>query len=192
MKTLPILRVLGQIHSTYIIAEGPEGMYLIDQHAAHERILFEKTIKRDDSSSAHIQSLLEPVTVELSVDQSDLLDRHIDTMAKLGFIVEDFSNRVYILRSSPSMLKTGNPGQELMDVLDLFNEGGGYESWKERAAYSIACHGAIRAGKVLSSQEMNELTQDLENCDQPHTCPHGRPTMIHITNSRLESEFGRT
>lgn len=192
MKTLPILRVLGQIHSTYIIAEGPEGMYLIDQHAAHERILFEKTIKRDDSSSAHIQSLLEPVTVELSVDQSDLLDRHIDTMAKLGFIVEDFSNRVYILRSSPSMLKTGNPGQELMDVLDLFNEGGGYESWKERAAYSIACHGAIRAGKVLSSQEMNELTKDLENCDQPHTCPHGRPTMIHITNSRLESEFGRT
>ncbi len=192
MKTLPILRVLGQIHSTYIIAEGPEGMYLIDQHAAHERILFEKTIKRDDSSSAHIQSLLEPVTVELSVDQSDLLDRHIDTMAKLGFIVEDFSNRVYILRSSPSMLKTGNPGQELMDVLDLFNEGGGYESWKERAAYSIACHGAIRAGKVLSSQEMNELTQDLENCDQPHTCPHGRPTMIHINNSRLESEFGRT
>ena len=189
--TLPILRVLGQIQSTYIVGEGPDGIYLIDQHAAHERILFEKTIKRDDSGSTHIQSLLEPVTVELSVDQSDLLDRHIDAMSRLGFIVEDFSNRVYILRGFPSILETGNPGQELMDVLDLFNEGGGYKSWRERAAYSIACHGAIRAGKVLSLQEMNELTQDLENCDQPHTCPHGRPTMIHITVSRLESEFGR-
>ena len=71
------------------------------------------------------------------------------------------------------------------------SEGGGFESWEERAAYSIACHGAIRAGKTLTAEEMAELGRQLEACEQPHTCPHGRPTMIHMSSARLEREFGR-
>ena len=79
----------------------------------------------------------------------------------------------------------------MMEVLDLMAEGGGFQSWEERAAYSIACHGAIRAGKTLSQEEMSELVRQLEECQQPHTCPHGRPTMIHLSSSHLEREFGR-
>ena len=91
----------------------------------------------------------------------------------------------------PGLLARGDPGQAFLDVLDTMAEGGGFESWDERAAYSIACHGAIRAGETLSEQEMSELTRQLEECQQPNTCPHGRPTMIHLSSGHLEREFGR-
>ena len=90
------------------------------------------------------------------------------------------------------MLKDSDQAAALVDILDLMADGGGFETWQERAAYSIACHGAIRAGKVLSPEEMRELVTQLEQCAQPNTCPHGRPTMIHMSSGQLEREFGRT
>ena len=80
----------------------------------------------------------------------------------------------------------------LIEILDTMNEGGGFDSWNERAAYSVACHGAIRAGKVMSREEMEELIRQLEDCHQPNTCPHGRPTMLELSNKQIEREFGRT
>ena len=190
-SALPALRVLGQVQNTYIAAEGPDGVYLIDQHAAHERVLFEKV--RDDSLAqvSLSQRLMEPVTVPLDPRQTELLESQGALIASLGFSVEPFGGTSYILRGVPSLLSGGDPGQALIDVLDSMDEGGGFESWEERAAYSIACHGAIRASKTLTQQEMTELTRQLERCRQPHTCPHGRPTMIHLTSARLEREFGR-
>ncbi len=188
---LPALRVLGQVQNTYIAAEGPDGVYLIDQHAAHERVLFEKV--RDDSiaQASVSQRLMEPVPVPLDPRQTELLESQGALISSLGFSVEPFGGTSYILRGVPSLLSGGDPGQALVDVLDSMDEGGGFESWEERAAYSVACHGAIRASKTLSQQEMSELTRQLELCRQPHTCPHGRPTMIHLTSARLEREFGR-
>jgi DNA mismatch repair protein MutL len=188
---LPALRVLGQVQNTYIAAEGPDGVYLIDQHAAHERVLFEKV--RDDSiaQSSMSQRLMEPVPVPLDPRQIELLESQGALISSLGFRLEPFGGTSYILRGVPSLLSDGDPGQALIDVLDSMDEGGGFESWEERAAYSIACHGAIRASKTLTQQEMSELTRQLERCQQPHTCPHGRPTMIHLTSARLEREFGR-
>ena len=98
---------------------------------------------------------------------------------------------MFLLRGVPSLLKDGDPAQAFLDILDLMAEGGDFETWEDRAAYSIACHSAIRAGKTMTFEEMTELARQLENCHQPNNCPHGRPTMIHMSSSHLEREFGR-
>ncbi len=190
-QALPVLRVLGQVHSTYIAAEGPDGLYLIDQHAAHERILFER-IKADSAASApQSQSLMEPLTAELNPLQQELVETHMQTFADLGLLIEPFGGNVYIIRAVPSILTDVDPAKALVDMLDEMVQGGEVESWSDRAAYSLSCHAAIRAGKVMTREEMTALTRELEQCQQPHTCPHGRPTIIHLSGSRLEREFGR-
>ena len=190
-KALPALRVLGQAQATYITAEGPDGVYLIDQHAAHERVMFEQVKASISSRAPEVQGLMEPVTVELHPNQRELLESQGDLVGRLGFEVSAFGGSAYLLRGVPRLLSGRDPKESFLDVLDLMVEGGGFKSWEERAAYSVACHGAVRAGKTLSQQEMTELTRELESCDQPHTCPHGRPTMIHMSSARLEHEFGR-
>ena len=191
-KALPALRVLGQIQGTYVAAEGPDGVYLIDQHAAHERVVFERVRKEAEQRSPEVQSLLEPVLVELGPEQRELLQRQGDVIVRLGMVVEPFGDGAYLLHGVPALLAGGDPAGALTDVLDTMAEGGGFESWDDRAAYSIACHGAIRAGMTLSVDEMTQLTRQLEECNEPHTCPHGRPTMVHLSSSQLEREFGRT
>ena len=143
------------------------------------------------SAPPDVQSLLEPVTVELDPEQEELLTRQQELIGRLGFLVEPFGGRAYLLRGVPGLLSHRDPGGALSDVLDSMAEGGGMESWEDRAAYSIACHTAIRAGKRLSQEEMSELTRQLERCTQPNTCPHGRPTMVHLSSGQLEREFGR-
>ena len=190
-QALPMLRVLGQVQSTYIAAEGPDGMYLIDQHAAHERVMFER-IKADAAASApQSQSLMEPLTIELNPRQQELAQANMHVFANLGLLIEPFGGDVYIMRAVPSILTDADPAKAFIDMLDEMAQGGDVESWDDRAAYSLACHAAIRAGKVLSMDEMSALTRQLEQCQQPHTCPHGRPTIIHLSGSQLEREFGR-
>ena len=188
---LPSLRVLGQVQSTYIAAEGPDGVYLIDQHAAHERVLFERVKAEALAGAPEVQGLMEPVTIALDHRQSELLEAHGELVRQMGFQVEPFGGSAYILRGVSTLIGQSDPARSFLDVLDLMSEGGGFESWEDRAAYSIACHGAIRAGKTLTTEEMAELGRQLEGCEQPHTCPHGRPTMIHMSSARLEREFGR-
>ena len=189
---LPILRVLGQINSAYIVAEGPDGMYLIDQHAAHERVMFERVKRRAASGTADVQSLLEPAVVELDAAKMELATRQAQTLSDMGFRLESFGVSSVIVRGVPALLNESDQSRTLLDVLDLMEEGGGFETWEDRAAYSIACHSAIRAGKTLSMDEMQELARQLEACAQPNTCPHGRPTMIHMSAGQMEREFHRT
>ena len=191
-RALPALRVLGQVQSSYVAAEGPDGVYLIDQHAAHERVVFERVRSESEGRSSQAQSLLEPVLVELSPAHLELVEQQGQVIAGLGIVIEPFGDGAYLLRGVPSLLAGGDPAQALVDVLDTMADGGGFESWEDRAAYSIACHGAIRAGMTLTADEMIELARQLEECSSPHTCPHGRPTMIHLSSSQLEREFGRT
>lgn len=167
-------------------------MYMIDQHAAHERIMFEKVRAQAAAGTPEIQSLLEPTVVELDARKMELILTQSDAISGMGFVLEPFGDSFVILRGVPALLKDSDQAAALVDVLDLMADGGGFETWEERAAYSIACHGAIRAGKVLSPEEMRELVTQLEQCAQPNTCPHGRPTMIHMSSSQLEREFGRT
>ena len=191
-KALPVLRALGQIGNTYIVAEGPDGMYMIDQHAAHERVMFEKVRAQAMSGAPDIQSLLEPAVVELDARKMELILTQSEAISGMGFVLEPFGESAVILRGVPALLKDSDQAAALVDVLDLMADGGGFETWEERAAYSIACHSAIRAGKVLSPEETRELVTQLEACAQPNTCPHGRPTMIHMSSGQLEREFGRT
>ena len=192
VEALPILRVLGQVQNTYVVAEGPDGVFLIDQHAAHERVMFERVMAQSAEGSPEVQSLLEPTVVELDPGKMELVQARSELVANMGFVVEPFGGSAVMLRAVPSLLIDADPARALIDVLDLMEDGGGFETWEERAAYSIACHGAIRAGKVMPHDEMQELVRQLERCAQPNTCPHGRPTMIHMSSGRLEREFGRT
>jgi DNA mismatch repair protein MutL len=187
---LPVLRVLGQLQGTYIIAEGPDNMYLIDQHAAHERVLFERIREQQRQQQVEAQGLLEPVAIEFTVRQEGFLKAQQEALAEYGFVIELFGERTYLLRSVPALLKGQNVAQSLIELLD-FLAAGTPSDWRERIAISLACHGAVKAGQILTHQEMQGLVQQLEQTPTPQTCPHGRPTMIQLSTSQLEKEFGR-
>ena len=189
--TLPVLRVLGQVKNTYITAEGPDGIYVVDQHAAHERIVFEQVVDRARDGKKEMQTLLEPVSVVLEEHQTDVLKENYEIFDKLGMVLEFFGPDTYLIRSVPIVLSEADPTDSLIEVLNVLSDGLPFESWEEKAAYSVACHGAIRAGKSLSLGEMQALLRQLEYCRQPQSCPHGRPTMINVSVSNLEKEFGR-
>ena len=190
VKTLPILRVVGQIANTYIITEGPDGMYLIDQHAAHERVLVERIREQRQRRAIEIQGILQPVPVELTVRQQELLEMQAEALAEYGFDIEHFGERTYLVRSVPSVLQGKNVAQSLTELLDFLGEGA-RSDWGEEIAVSLACHSAVLAGQALSQEEMVDLVRQLENTSQPKTCPHGRPTMIHLSAAQLERGFGR-
>ena len=186
--SLPLLRVLGQLMSSYIVAEGPDGLYLIDQHAAHERVLFEKIKNQRAQQKIEVQGLLEPVTFEVNLQQDEVLKSHYDSLAEFGFSIEPFGDRTYLVRAVPVLLHNKDWVGMVREVLDSLSGG----DWAESIAISIACHSAVRAGQVLTEDEMRELIRQLEPVANPHTCPHGRPTMIHLGSGQLKKEFGRS
>jgi len=187
---LPPLRVLGQAATSYIIAEGPEGLYLIDQHAAHERILFEKFLAQRQARQVERQGLLEPLTIEVTPQQEEALKSQAEALAGYGFELENFGPRAYLVRAVPALLPGENLAAALNEVLDCLAEAD-VSRREERIAISLACHGSVRAGQVLGEEEMHQLVRQLEQTKQPRTCPHGRPTMIHLSASQLDHEFGR-
>ena len=188
-RALPILRILGQVANTYIIAEGPDGMYLIDQHTAHERVLYEGIRAEQRQQAVEVQGLLQPLSVELTARQEGALRRRGEALARSGFSIEPFGEQTYLIRAVPALLK-GQAREVLLEVLDA--EGEAAEGWEERIAVSMACHGAVKAGQALSPQEMEELVRQLEATSLPNNCPHGRPTLIHLSSAQLEKEFGRS
>ena len=187
----PPLKVVGQVKLTYIVSEGPDGMYLVDQHAAHERILFDELCRRATERAPASQPLLDPVTMELTPSQVEVLKTHSEFLAGYGFDIEAFGENAYLLRSVPSILTSQDPEQSLVNVLDMVAFEGLLRQQEDILAASIACHGAIRAGKSLTEAEMRALLEQLERTDNPHTCPHGRPTMIHFSSYHMERGFAR-
>jgi len=186
--TLPALRVLGQLSSSYIIAEGPDGLYLIDQHAAHERILFERIKDQRSRQEIKVQGLLQPLTFEVNPRQEEVLKAQCENLAQFGFSIEPFGERTFLVRAVPALLANKDWTEMVRELLDSGGEGG---DWGERIAISIACHSAVKAGQVLTDNEMRELVRQLEQITTPHTCPHGRPTMVRLSLGQLRNEFGR-
>ncbi|MBA7641194.1 DNA mismatch repair protein MutL [subsurface metagenome] len=186
--SLPLLRVLGQLASDYIVAEGPDGLYLIDQHAAHERVLYEKIKQQRSGQKVEVQGLLEPVTFEVNPKQDAVLKSHYEDLAQFGFSIEPFGDRTYLVRTVPALLHNKDWVGMVRELLDSLSGG----DWVESIAVSIACHSAVRAGQSLTDDEMRELLRQLEQVTMPHTCPHGRPTMIHLSSGQLKREFGRS
>ncbi|MDP6494300.1 MAG: DNA mismatch repair endonuclease MutL, partial [Dehalococcoidia bacterium] len=190
-EIVPSLRVLGQIQNLYIVADGPEGVYLVDQHAAHERVLYDKVYGEIRDREPQVQGLLESVVVELPAALEENLVAHRDEWAWYGFDLETFGPHSYLLRALPSSLKDADPEEAFRSILEEVGQGGSNMEWEEKMVCSIACHSAVRAGKILTQEEMESLLTQLAASNQPNTCPHGRPTMIHLNVAHLQREFGR-
>ena len=191
MLSAPPLNVVGQLKQTYIVAENSVGMFLVDQHAAHERVLFDQIYEERNQKESASQTILDVVSVDLTPAQDDALKANQEELVKYGFQFEYFGDRSYLLRAVPAIFRDGDPAQSLLDVLDMTAFEGLVRQKEDVTAASIACHGAIRAGKSLTELEMVALLEQLTATPNPHTCPHGRPTMVHFSSMHIEREFGR-
>jgi DNA mismatch repair protein MutL len=192
-RNLPPLRVVGQIGMTYIIAEGPEGLFLIDQHAAHERILYEKLAREIAQGKLPVQPLLQPASLELTSRQRAEVERIMPLMSELGFEFEPFGDSALLVRAVPAAYAESRRdlARDVLEVIDTVINGSVPERWREEMVITLACHSAIRAGKTLTLDEMRAMLDQLELCEFPRSCAHGRPTMLHLSQAQLEREFGR-
>lgn len=192
-NALPMLRVVGQVGATYVVAEGPEGLYLVDQHAAHERILYEQFMKEMETQEIPSQELLETLAIELAPDQMALIEENLDLLNAVGFGVELFGRGTVRLRAVPALVANTDPGSALLAAIGEIECGDmPTQATAEQKLISRVCKQAsVKAGQSLSLEEMRALVRQLEACESPRTCPHGRPTMLHLSAERLAKEFGR-
>ncbi len=190
---LPLLRVVGQVGQTYIVAEGPQGMYLIDQHAAHERVLYEQMLGQYGQRDVASQSLLEPLVLDLDPLLVGVLDEHLATLNQVGFEIEPFGGSSFLLRAVAAVLVVPDTQAALVDILELLRQGDDPLAGQaeDQLIAAVCKRAAIKAGQTLSLDEMQKLVRQLEQCESPRTCPHGRPTVLHFSVEQLEKEFGR-
>jgi DNA mismatch repair protein MutL len=189
---VPLLRLVGQVAATYLVAEGPDGLYLVDQHAAHERVLFERYLEQRQTSIPS-QSLLEPAAVEFSAAEARLISDQLLVLGQLGFKVESFGLNTFLVRAVPHILSGIDPGAALRVLVEDFEEDETpFQSEQEAKIIARICkRAAVKGGQALTVEEQRALLDDLEGCQSPRTCPHGRPTMIHLSVDLLERQFGR-
>jgi DNA mismatch repair protein MutL len=190
---IPNLRVIGQFDKTYIICEHEDILYLIDQHAAHEKILFEKYLKDIENSHIQVQSLLIPCVINLIMDDYEIVLENKEVFEKAGFLIEDFGDTSILLKEVPYFLDKLNPKTLLIDIIDnLKNLGSGKTTEvKYNRIATMACKAAVKAHDLLSMEEMYELINTMRYIEDPFHCPHGRPTIIKFTLNELEKKFRR-
>lgn len=185
------LRVLGQIGNTYIVADGPDGMYLIDQHAAHESVLYYRLLRQWANSAPEVQPMLEPLAVGLTPQQMDALDEGRAVLERYGLLVEPFGDDTLLVRAVPVIARRVDAAKLVAEALDQFAARGKSADTHLSTAASIACHSAVRAGQTLDHQEMTALGEALAAELNPQHCPHGRPTVIRVSTDVLGRQFGR-
>ena len=192
IEKVPLLRVIGQLGRMYIAAEGPDGLYLIDQHSAHERILFEKMVEEMNGRIVS-QMLLEPRVIHLNASLMEAFEAQKETLLSIGFKIEPFGVDSIKVEAIPSVIQHLDVGEAILAALERDDEDQNLiEQTIEKKIISRICkHAAIKGGQVLSMQEQEKLIRDLENCESPRTCPHGRPTMIYLSVDMLARQFGR-
>ncbi|MCS6846886.1 MAG: DNA mismatch repair endonuclease MutL, partial [Anaerolineae bacterium] len=192
-RNLPALRILGQLAESYILAEGPEGLYLIDQHAAHERVLWERLLAQHELGALPSQHLLDPVPVTIPAESASLLEGQLDMLRDLGFEIEPFGGNTFLVRAVPSLMIQDDIAAALREIVADLEMGDAVlrKDLGARVLRRVCKRMAIKAGRVLSFAEMQALVRDLEACESPRTCPHGRPTMIYVGLKQIEKEFGR-
>ncbi len=192
---LPPLNIIGQVGTMYIVAESTAGMVLVDQHAAHERILFEEWMSRSRHTHTRTarQNLLVPETLNVGLELAGILAEHLPLLQSLGFDIEEFGGDTYRVRGIPALLSDRQPGTVISEVLQCLEENRNLvqEEIESRLIKLICKRAAIKAGQVLSFDEMEALLQQLGQCQAPLTCPHGRPTIVQFTAHSLEKAFGR-
>jgi DNA mismatch repair protein MutL len=188
---LPILRIIGQVQSTYIVCEGPDGVYFVDQHAAHERVLYERILAERGRGGVARQQLLTPAVVDLTARSAAQLREHLPELARLGFEVEPFGDRSGLVRAIPAGLTRADPARALAELVEALAMPGPSPDGLDRGAATVACHAAVRAGDPLTTELMRDLIEQLEATDIGRFCPHGRPTVVRLPSTQLERDFGR-
>jgi len=189
-----ILKVIGQIHDTYIVCESEDGIVLIDQHAAHERIVFEKMKKKSLSGNRPVQNLLIPETIETGFKDAALLEKLIPDLKMLGLEIEPFGGNTFVVKSIPALIADKEAKPLIMEILEKVGDTGFSEDLEhtlDECLILMACHGALRANQPLSEKEMNELLSQLDECENRSNCPHGRPIRVKWSFKQLEKAFKR-
>jgi DNA mismatch repair protein MutL len=187
-------QIIGVLNRLYVLMENEEGLVLVDQHAAHERILFEELRRRMEEQGVPSQRLLLPLTFDLAPRDAEWVDRNIPTLQKMGIGIEFFGANTFKIDSLPTFLNTSNPVQFMREVIDGLKSASNSSSAMRLGEDMIAktvCRHAVKANDPLRNLEIERLIRDLLDCDLPYCCPHGRPTMIQISLGELEKKFGR-
>ena len=192
-------RIVGQVLGTYIIVEDSDGVELIDQHAAHERIMYEQLKKRSDTFKPPSQQVLVPPVLDFNFSQSAVFQRMIPGLSELGFEIEPFGEKTFAVKSVPAIIDSSDVGVLLHDMVDnvmesgLGCDGGGIEkrAWLDGCLILIACHHSVRANQSLTGKEMGQLVRDLDRCENAFYCPHGRPIRISWSPKDLQHMFKR-
>jgi DNA mismatch repair protein MutL len=189
------LRVLGCMANLYIIAESPEGLVLIDQHAAHERVLFEQMLRRMALQNPASQQLLFPVTLDFLPREADFVLAQVEPLQQAGVGITRFGPSSFLVDALPAMVKTRDVAEFIRTIVtDLQQEGGETRKGRrlsEEVVAKTVCRHAVKANDALKPEEWDNLLHDLLACDLPYTCPHGRPTMIQLSAAELDKKFGR-
>ena len=189
------LRILGVLLGLYIVAENDSGIVLIDQHAAHERILFEQMLDRMSREEVLSQRLLVPVSVEMAPTEADFVKQQIDALQRAGMGVDSLGGNTFVIDALPPMIKTQYVEEFFRNMITDLQQAGGETRRQRKLSEEIVaktvCRHAVKANDTLSLAEMEKLVIDLHKCDLPYTCPHGRPTMIMLSRDELEKKFGR-
>jgi DNA mismatch repair protein MutL len=187
-------QIIGVLNKLYVLMENADGLVLVDQHAAHERILFEELRRRMEEQGVPTQKLLLPHTFDVPPRDADWIERNISILQKMGIGIESFGPDTFKIDSLPSFLNVSEPAQFMRKVIDDLKSAGNSASAMRLGEEMIAmtvCRHAVKANDPLRYLEVEKLIRDLLDCDLPYCCPHGRPTMIQISNAELEKKFGR-
>lgn len=190
-RTLPPLRIVGQVGAAYIVAEGPAGMYLLDQHAAHSRVLYQELRDLHEQQETLPGRTLESQTLDVSTPDARILEKHRALLAEVGFMLESFGSNTVLIRSIPAVLQTGDPAEHVWAMLQSLQEDD-TRPLRERLLVRIAQRAAIKSGQILTSDEMRELVRKLERCPEPLISPDGDATLIHMSADELERQFSRS
>jgi len=183
---------IWQIHNKYIISQITSGLVIIDQHVAHERVLFEEALDAFDKHPMSAQTLLFPEVLEFSADEFSVLLDVLPALEKIGFRLREFGKQAVMIEAVPSVMSWGNEKRIISDILDHYLEHQKeHSSYQEAIAASFACHAAIKAGDALSKEEMQALVNQLFGTKNPYHCPHGRPIIIQLSLSELDKRFER-
>jgi DNA mismatch repair protein MutL len=188
------LRLVGVIGRLYVVLESDRGLVLMDQHAAHERILFEQMLERVERGDVPSQRLLLPETVELSVRDAEFLREQLSVLTRLGVGLSEFGERTFLLDGLPPMVRVSEPRRFVLELVDQLKAAGQQVNAQRLGEQTIAktvCRHAVKANDPLSGPELENLVKDLRHCAMPYTCPHGRPTLIEMSYRELEKKFGR-
>ena len=189
---LPLLRLVGQVGATYLVAEGPDGLYLIDQYTSHHRVLYEELLSRE-SQPAVAQTLLEPLVLQLSAQAANMVESNLDILREFGFNIEGFGPNIFRLYTVPGFLTDKDPLAFMQGLTEALEKDDNDASMtvKMKLATEVSRQAAIKGGQVLNREEQQALLNHLVACQSPRTSPDGRPTMIHLSVDLLDRQFGR-